>query len=295
MASFRVHWALVFATIVADLEELLAELINFHSTGTISLWSFFGGYQLGKAKLLDTLVDGRDQLVPTEGHRWQFDGNVTNVFENMLARSIPEYSTMRALVFDLGVTLVQPGTTIIDIGCSKGDALAPFVRHFGTANRYIGLELSEAMLEAARHRFAAQIDQGLVDIRRLDLRAEYPAEMASLTLAVLTIQFTPIECRQRLMQRIAGHTVPGGGVILVEKVLGSSAHFEKLLTRRYYALKAVNGYTAEQIERKRLALEGVLVPVAARWNEDLLREAGFNQVECFWRWCNFAGWIAIKN
>ena len=255
-----------------------------------------GGCKMGKAALFDALADERlDQFVPAEGERWQFDRNVTDVFENMLARSIPEYGTMRALVFDLGATLVQPGTAIIDIGCSKGDALAPFIRQFGTANCYIGVELSETMLEAGRRRFAALIDRGIVDIRRLDLRAEYPPEMASLTLAVLTIQFTPIEYRQRIMQRIAGHTVPGGGVILVEKVLGSSAQFEELLTRRYYALKAVNGYTAEQIERKRLALEGVLVPVAARWNEDLLREAGFNQVECFWRWCNFAGWIAIKN
>src|SRR6478672_8980198 len=98
-----------------------------------------------------------------------------------------------ALVFDLGATLVQPGTAIIDIGCSKGDALAPFVHQFGPANSYIGVELSETMVEAARSRFAALINQGIVDIRRLDLRVEYPPEMASLTLAVLTIQFTPIE------------------------------------------------------------------------------------------------------
>jgi tRNA (cmo5U34)-methyltransferase len=236
-----------------------------------------------------------DHFVPGEGERWQFDRNVTDVFENMLARSIPEYGTMRALVFDLGATLVQPGTAVIDLGCSKGDALAPFVQHFGTANHYIGVELSEPMLEAAQRRFAALIDQGIVEIQRLDLRAEHPQEMASLTLAVLTIQFTPIEYRQRIMQRIAEHTLPGGGIVLVEKVLGSSAYVEELLRRRYYALKAMNGYTTEQIERKRLSLEGVLVPVAARCNEDMLREAGFNQVECFWRWCNFAGWIAIKN
>ena len=48
------------------------------------------------------------------------------------------------------------------------------------------------MLEAARLRFATPIEQGIVDIQRLDLRAEYPPEMASLTLAVLTIQFIPI-------------------------------------------------------------------------------------------------------
>src|SRR6185437_9272410 len=117
-----------------------------------------------------------DQLAPMDGERWRFDRGVTEVFENMLARSIPEYGTMRALVFDLGASLVQPGTAIIDLGCSKGDALAPFVGRFGTANRYIGAELSEAMIEAARQRFAALIGQGIIDIRRIDLREEYPPE-----------------------------------------------------------------------------------------------------------------------
>lgn len=45
-----------------------------------------------------------------------------------------------------------------------------------------------------------------------------------------------------------------------------------------------------------LALEGVLlVPVTARWNEDLLERAGFKAVDCFWRSLNyFAGWVAVK-
>jgi tRNA (cmo5U34)-methyltransferase len=236
-----------------------------------------------------------DQLVPPEGARWRFDEDVTNVFENMLSRSIPEYRAMRALVFELGSSLVQPSTAIVDIGCSKGDGLEPFIQRFGVANRYIGAELSEPMLEAARRRFAGHIAEGVIDIRHLDLRVDYPHEVASLTLAILTIQFIPIEYREKLMQQIAANTSPGGGLVFVEKVLGSSPPIDDMFTRRYHALKAAHGYTEEQIERKRLALEGVLVPVTARWNEDLLREVGFNQVECFWRWCNFAGWIAIKN
>jgi tRNA (cmo5U34)-methyltransferase len=59
-------------------------------------------------------------------------------------------------------------------------------------------------------------------------------------------------------------------------------------------MKRRRGYTNEQIDRKRLSLEGVLVPVTARWNEDLLRAAGFGEVDCFWRWMNFAGWVAVR-
>ena len=35
-------------------------------------------------------------------------------------------------------------------------------------------------------------------------------------------------------------------------------------------MKQLNGYTLEQIERKRQSLEGVLVPVTNDWNINLL-------------------------
>lgn len=34
--------------------------------------------------------------------------------------------------------------------------------------------------------------------------------------------------------------------------------------------------------------------MTARFNEEMLTDAGFSHVECFWRWCNFAGWIAVR-
>ena len=77
-------------------------------------------------------------------------------------------------------------------------------------------------------------------------------------------------------------------------MLGDSADIDNLMTKIYYDFKRSNGYTEDQIQRKRLSLEGVLVPVTAKWNEELLRMAGFRQVDCFYRWQNFAGWMAIK-
>ncbi len=62
----------------------------------------------------------------------------------------------------------------------------------------------------------------------------------------------------------------------------------------YYSMKADNRHSEEEIDRKRLALEGVLVPVTARWNEELMASAGFQEIDCFWRWMNFAAWVAVK-
>jgi tRNA (cmo5U34)-methyltransferase len=228
------------------------------------------------------------------GPRWEFDADVTQVFDDMLRRSIPQYEEMRHLVGEVGRPFVQPFSDVVDLGCSQGEALAPFVDEAQEGVRYTGIEVSPPMLEAARRRFEREINAGFVQLLDLDLRNGYPSVAASLTLSVLTLQFTPLEQRLRILSNVFEHTVPGGALVLVEKVLGNPPQLDELFVTLYYHLKQSKGYPWEEIERKRLSLEGVLVPVTAHRNEALLREAGFGEVECFWRWLNFAGWVAIK-
>lgn len=238
------------------------------------------------------MVEKKDQIMPDA--KWAFDGDVTDVFDDMLERSIPQYEVMRQACFDVGKRFVKEGTAIVDLGCSRGEAIAQLVDQFGAHNRFIGVDVSEPMLQAARGRFEGLIRCKVVEIQNLDLRREYPGALASLTMAVLTIQFTPIEHRLRIMRDVYQHTVNGGAFVLVEKVLGATADLDAMMVETYYKLKAENGYTQDQIERKKLSLEGVLVPVTAKWNEEMLRMSGWSQVDCFWRWCNFAAWIAVK-
>jgi tRNA (cmo5U34)-methyltransferase len=223
----------------------------------------------------------QDQVMPKD--KWSFDGEVTAVFDDMLSRSIPQYELMRKACFDLACQYIQPRTDVVDLGCSRGEAMALLVDRFGAHNRFVGIEVSAPMLEAARARFKGLIDCGVVDIRKMDLRTGYPPVKASLTLAILTIQFTPIEYRQRILRDVFKSTLSGGALIMVEKVLGNCSEIDEAMITNYYALKVEHGYSQDQIQRKRLSLEGVLVPVTAHWNEELLRTAGFTQVDCFWR------------
>jgi tRNA (cmo5U34)-methyltransferase len=226
--------------------------------------------------------------------RWEFDADVAACFDDMLRRSIPQHDLMRQLVFEVGSRYVQKATDVVDLGCSRGEAIDPFWRQFGAHNRWVLCDVSEPMLDAARSRYATAIDNRLVDVRKHDLRSSYPPFRASLTLCVLTLQFTPIEHRHRIVRDIFKATTPGGAVILVEKVLGATAETDALLVDLHHGVKAANGYDREAIARKRMSLEGVLVPVTARWNEELLGAAGFRHVECFWRCLNFAGWVGVR-
>ena len=232
--------------------------------------------------------------MPELDEKWEFGEEVTDVFDDMLERSIPEYEEMRAACLALAFKYAQRKTAIVDLGCSRGEAIAPLIDKFGVNNQFVGVEVSAPMLAAARQRFSGMIDAGVVTIRDMDLRTDFPQVSASVILSVLTIQFTPIEYRLRILQDVYNHLIPGGAFILVEKVIGASAELDATFVEEYYTMKRANGYTQEQIDRKRLSLEGALVPMTANWNEQSMRVAGFTQVDCFWRWMNFAGWIAIK-
>jgi len=226
--------------------------------------------------------------------KWAFDSSVTAVFDDMLSRSIPQYEVMRTACFDLGKRYVKPKTAIVDLGCSRGEALASFVDCFGAHNTFTGVEVSKPMLEATRTRYKGYVECGVMHVREQDLRTSYPPVAASLTLAVLTLQFTPIEYRQGILRNAWKNTIDGGALIVVEKVLGSTAELDAAMVDVYLDMKKKNGYSQDEIDRKKLSLEGVLVPVTADWNVQMLRAAGFQQVDCFWRWLNFAGWIAVK-
>lgn len=229
--------------------------------------------------------------------RWAFDSEVSRVFDDMLARSIPQYTVMRDAVQALSQEFIHPDSAVLDLGTSRGEMIAQLIQANSTKPNvhYSGLEISDPMLEAARNRFWGEIGKGQVSIVKWDLREGLqPWQEVSLITAILTMMFVPVECRQKLLQDIYGGLKPGSAFIMVEKLLGEGAHIDNLLVKEYYSLKQTEGYSSEEIERKRLSLQGVLVPGTANQHIEVLHRIGFQSVDCFWRWMNFAGFIAIK-
>ncbi len=234
-----------------------------------------------------------DDTRPADGSKWAFDAGVTARFDDMLGRSIPDYDAMRRLTLDVGSRFVRRDADVVDLGCSRGAAMQPFVDRFGAANRYVLIDESGPMLDAARDRFKGWPEE-VVRVIDHDLAEGLPQFIRpSLTLCVLTAMFIPPECRQRLVADVFAATRPGGAMLLVEKTLGETAASDRLLVDTYYDMKRRNGYTQDQVDAKRRSLRGVLMPMTATGNERMLRAEGFT-VQPFWRSLNFAGWLAVK-
>lgn len=251
---------------------------------------------MGVVSRSDNVDDSRTGSAPAEG-RWEFNEEVAAKFDDMLQRSIPNYEDMRRMVTRAACNLVESLTisgppSVVDLGASRGAALAPIIDQMGHGARYLAYDVSEPMLAACQERFR---DCGyLVGVNKHDLREGIPREArgAAVMLSVLTMQFIPIEYRQRVLQQVAYSLRPGGALILVEKVLGATAELDSLEVDLYYDVKRGHGYSEEAITRKKMSLEGVLVPLTARMNEDLILAAGFSGVDCVWAWSNFRAWVA---
>ena len=230
----------------------------------------------------------RDNVKP--GDKWVFDSEVAACFANMLERSIPDYRSMRALTYTAGERFIQPDTLIVDVGCSTGLAVKPFVERYKDENDFLLIDNAPAMVDACRELF-----EGVpgVMVEHGNLWDHLPfAEDASLVLSVLSLQFMPTAYRQDMICKIYDSLTPGGAFIFVEKIVSES--MDDLMVDLYYQMKRENGYTTEDIQRKRKSLENVLSPLKPEWNVDMLRTVGFQKVDMFWRCLNFCGWIAVK-
>lgn len=235
--------------------------------------------------------NGVDNVTPKD--KWEFDNEVAKCFADMLERSIPDYHSMRSLVYELGEKFITPGTWITDIGCSTGLAVEPFYKKHQGYNRYFLCDNSEAMLEVCREKFKEGIESGSVEIEPGNFYEKMMPENQSLVLSVLSMQFMPTSYRQRMISDIYRGLNPGGAFIFVEKII-ADGDTDDLQVELYYQMKRMNGYSNEKIMQKRKSLENVLSPLKAEWNVDMLHEAGFDKVDVFWRCLNFCGWIAVK-
>lgn len=232
----------------------------------------------------------RDEVV--QEYPWKFNEEVSEVFSDMLSRSIPDYDNMRDLMFRMAKNFVTPYSNVLDIGCSTGLSAKMLIEcKEAEKTDFMLIDISEPMLRKCRELYKERKN---VDVLRWDITEGCPVCRCSVIISCLTLQFVPIEYRQKIISSIYDSLNKGGALFLVEKVIGNSHTIDKVMVDEYYEIKRENAYTEEQISAKRKALAGNLVPLTIKMNESLLEVAGFRKIDTFWRYLNFCGIIAVK-
>ena len=87
--------------------------------------------------------------------------------------------------------------------------------------------------------------------------------------------------------------LPGGALILSEKLQFEDAEQHALLSELHIAFKRANGYSELEIAQKRSAIEKVMLPDSLEQHRERLLAAGFSQVVPWFQCLNFASLIAL--
>jgi tRNA (cmo5U34)-methyltransferase len=226
-----------------------------------------------------------------------FDTKVAAVFDDMVGRSVPFYGEIQRMLSELALqfTPEQDGR-VCDLGCSTGttiDLILSNPRCPPTAHAY-GVDNAPAMLEQAREKLAPHVAAKRVTLLTRDLDDAIELPSMNVVLMNWTLQFVRPIHREGLMRRIYDSLKPGGALLMAEKVLVEDSLLNRMYIELYYRYKAQQGYTAEEIQRKRESLENVLVPYRVEENVELMKRVGFVAVDTCFRWFNWAAFVAIK-
>jgi len=222
-----------------------------------------------------------------------FNEVVAQVFDDMVSRSVPLYREVTESTAHMARENYVFGTNIVDVGCSTGTTLQAIARIMEEPAALIGIDTSPPMLERAEEKLAAFA--GFHNIKLSGESAlDFDYKNSSVVILNYTMQFIPTAKRRKLLESIYSGLVIQGVIIVSDKVTSANSKFMKLQTFMYEEFKARNGYSAEEIERKKAALENVLVPLTWEEQLELIKSAGFSTVEPVIKWNNFMSVIAVK-
>lgn len=243
------------------------------------------------------MTDRRDTLFANEQAMivdFAFDEKVAAVFPDMIRRSVPGYGEIITFIGLFAERYALPGSRIYDLGCSLGAATLSMRRRIPHQDcRIVSVDNAEAMVEQCREHVASDSGRIPVEVRCDDVR-DVNIENASVVVLNFTLQFLPPEQRLPLLQAIHAGLLPGGVLILSEKMNFANDLSQDFHTGMHLAFKRANGYSDLEISHKRSALENVLIPDTFEQHVERLRWAGFSRVERWYQCFNFQSLIAFR-
>jgi len=221
---------------------------------------------------------------------WSFGEGVAPVFEDHAVKSIPGYYEGHDLICKVSDFFITKCSRCIDVGCSTGRLLEKlWERHSQKSPVLVGIDLEQEMIDlATKRRSSSNITFEVRDALDQDF-----GQTDFVTMYYL-LQFVRPKIRQDLLNIIWNGMNWGGALVLFEKVRGSDARFNDIVTSAYWEFKADNGYSELEIISKWRSLRGVLEPFTEAGNLGLLRRAGWVDIETIWKWGPFQGFLAIK-
>ena len=225
---------------------------------------------------------------------FSFDAHVAQVFPDMINRSIPGYAIMIQNLGEIANRFASDDSIIYDLGCATGISTLSIARAV-SANRcrVIGIDNSSAMLEQCDRFVQTYQHTTPIELVEADI-LNFQFAPCSVVVMNFTLQFLPPDSRETILRRIYEALLPGGVLILSEKVKGEQSGHDELLIHLHHNFKRDNGYSDLEVSQKRTALENVMLLDTQSEHFTRFKAVGFDSYTEWYRCFNFTSMLAFK-
>lgn len=220
------------------------------------------------------------KVITEETQKFSFD-TIEN-FDDHINLSIQNYSGLIEHIKNISTYFIKENTNVYDIGCSTGKLIDLLMDHnkIGGVN-YIGIDKAE------------NLTQGKKEILNIDLK-DWNAKPFSFGVSIFTLQFLEIELRKKVLSELYNNLIPGGAIIISEKIFMEDSVLQDTMNFAHYDFKR-KSFTAEEILSKQVDLRFIMKPLKESQNISLFKNAGFNTIAPIWQSLNFKAWILVKD
>jgi len=223
-------------------------------------------------------------------HKFAFNSEVTDVFEDMVNRSVPGYEFLIENIGYIAKKFYQRNTNIYDLGsslCACSLSVQDKIQNLN-GNIY-AVDSSPSMIDECKK----NIDSKKIKLINSDI-ASINIENCSVIILNLTLQFISKDRRTRLLKNFFDNLNKHGVIIITEKIIIDEIDNNKFSKNFHDFFKENKGYSKEEIDRKKIALENVML-----LESEKRYEKRFNEIGCtnFFKWfqCyNFISWVLVK-
>ena len=223
--------------------------------------------------------------------RWKFSGKVVKNFDTHIKKSVPGYEEGHDLISNLApFFLGENESKFLEIGCSTGLLTKKVRQIIERADvDFIGIDIEKDMIDFANEN--NQFENVKFELANI---SDYEVSNCNIISSYYTLQFINPSIRQFVVDKIFKSLNWGGAFILFEKVRGPDARFQDIMQTLYTEYKISQGYNEKEIVAKTLSLKGILEPFSSNANIEMLKRAGFKDINLIFKRLSFEGYLAIK-
>ena len=228
---------------------------------------------------------------------WNFGGDVPKKFESHIGKSVPLYSEAHDLICKTSDFFLRDKSRLYDIGCSTGNLIGQICKNTNKKNlEIVGIDVEKKMIQFAKKNFSKskmKKNSNKVSFLNKDI-TKFTMKKCDMITSLYTIQFIHSSKRQEIFNKIYNSLNWGGAFFYFEKVRGSDARFQDIMTSLYNDFKEDQNLSSEHIVQKSKSIRGVLDPYTEDANEKYLKRAGFADIQCLLHFICFKGYLCIK-